>query len=413
MSIREKFLTQANAVEYRIQRSQYLEMAIVGNYEQLFCNERDIIRQEQLFIFAAEYPDSMLESKGRYFFVATIDEAWKIMQDTPKQKRHFYELIEDGCACHPYFDLECHTDDAPPVEKVVEAFIDAINSSGILPIDHSGERVQLVGSDIVVLRSLPMVEQKFSLHMIVHLPADRYREECLMFPDNAALGRWVKDSIHPFVQASLQRRTSLIDMSVYSRNRTFRTAGSTKKSKESYFIPYIWKTMRHEKEKKHCGMTAEPLYSKEMFSRSLITNISNCKILPHASMCTFLPGGVSTVFKIQESQKTTGMSTKTPGSWKSFHPAIDAYVRENIDDYRNVFHYKDSTSVCYALKSLKYCGNVGREHKSNGIYIVVDLHNWTVHQRCFDYECKSYRGPATHLPASVRDAYQAQSEASA
>ena len=390
------FATQAEAIAYRTELSH--QMATVQYYD----STTDISlnpMQEQLFIFAAEYPDSFRQSKGRYFFVSTLEQTWNLIQDTPSEKRHFYELIAEGEPCHPYFDVECAFERAPPIRSILNAFVDAVNCSGILPRDDIGHALKINCRDIVLLRSVPMVENKFSLHLIIRLPADQSRHQSYIFPDNAVLGRWAVESIAPFVRTALSTREEIIDLSVYTRNRTLRTVGSTKKGKDSYFVPYVFENHRG-----HASLTLTPSLTRKIFELSLITNRSACVSLPEA--CTFAYQQRSPVCSPSHPSERKSHITVPGHPAKTFHPAIDNFVRETIDDFRNVFSCNESNTVCYALKNLRYCGNIGREHKSNGTYVVVSLKDWTVHQRCFDSACKNYKSISMDIPEQVRDLYE-------
>ena len=53
------------------------------------------------------------------------------------------------------------------------------------------------------------------------------------------------------------------------------------------------------------------------------------------------------------------------------------------------------------VRGTRWCGHVGRQHKSNGIYFTVDLVRGTWAQRCFDPDCRGYRSPVMPLPGHV------------
>lgn len=46
-------------------------------------------------------------------------------------------------------------------------------------------------------------------------------------------------------------------------------------------------------------------------------------------------------------------------------------------------------SVSYIVAGTRWCAGVGRHHKSNAVYWVVNLVNGTAAQRCFDQDCRS------------------------
>jgi hypothetical protein len=49
----------------------------------------------------------------------------------------------------------------------------------------------------------------------------------------------------------------------------------------------------------------------------------------------------------------------------------------------------------------RWCGNVGRHHKSNGVFAIADLEAGVWYMRCYDPECAGWRSPALPLPADV------------
>ena len=60
-----------------------------------------------------------------------------------------------------------------------------------------------------------------------------------------------------------------------------------------------------------------------------------------------------------------------------------------------------TTTLVLSLRDGRFCGGVGRPHRSNGVYYVVDLRGGTFRQRCHDPECRGYRSPAAPLPGDV------------
>ena len=58
-------------------------------------------------------------------------------------------------------------------------------------------------------------------------------------------------------------------------------------------------------------------------------------------------------------------------------------------------------TVCFNMKNNRYCGNVGRAHKSNNISWNVNLADRVCWQGCHDPECRGYRGDPIDLPDDV------------
>jgi hypothetical protein len=46
----------------------------------------------------------------------------------------------------------------------------------------------------------------------------------------------------------------------------------------------------------------------------------------------------------------------------------------------------------------RWCGRIGREHKSNGVFYVVDFRVGACFQKCHDPDCRGFRGEPHALP---------------
>ena len=58
--------------------------------------------------------------------------------------------------------------------------------------------------------------------------------------------------------------------------------------------------------------------------------------------------------------------------------------------------------IRYTITRNRWCDNVKRAHKSNGIAIEVDLTFLVLTQVCFDHDCKGYRSEPIALPFNCR-----------
>lgn len=54
--------------------------------------------------------------------------------------------------------------------------------------------------------------------------------------------------------------------------------------------------------------------------------------------------------------------------------------------------------LLFNMRDNRYCGNVARAHRSNGVFYVVDLQHDAWYQKCYDMDCRQYRSPAAPLP---------------
>lgn len=75
------------------------------------------------------------------------------------------------------------------------------------------------------------------------------------------------------------------------------------------------------------------------------------------------------------------------------------FVRKYIPGQATV-NFKKRTKQRIESDS-RYCERIGREHRSNHVYFVVDPQRRTVHQGCFDEECKDFAGKRYILSPSV------------
>ena len=105
--------------------------------------------------------------------------------------------------------------------------------------------------------------------------------------------------------------------------------------------------------------------------------------------------------------------THGPSYGKSPFPALEGWIvrtlgrREglvgSIGTWSIGFHSQRSLprTVCFNMKDNRYCGNVGRSHKSNNITWNVNLGDRVCWQGCHDPECRGYRGEPIDLPDDV------------
>lgn len=60
-------------------------------------------------------------------------------------------------------------------------------------------------------------------------------------------------------------------------------------------------------------------------------------------------------------------------------------------------HYK----MRYTVTGNRYCNHIKREHRSNGVYIEVDLQWSLMVQKCFDAECRGFVSDAVEIPSTL------------
>ncbi|CBH11421.1 hypothetical protein, conserved [Trypanosoma brucei gambiense DAL972] len=278
-----------------------------------------------------------------------------------------------------------------------------------------------LGVSVLVMRSVQQHQYdgkcsaKFSQHYVVKFDGH-------WFGSNGDVGRLVSqfiDYLYERVESDIQLHTALfyhdvpkhfpvlpsedapnlpflplrcvIDSGVYSRNRTMRCLGSCKLHKTS--ILALEKT------------TERMTDAVSLFFASLIT-------LPHGTQRVVTVPDVSPPRSVSgtPNASTKGvnlLSKQLPLEETERYGALAKYIGEQWSSAGGVECGVSSIRRCgdryllFMLKGSRYCGNIGRQHRSNNVYISVDLHCGMWVQKCFDPECAGYRGPPQPLPPLV------------
>ena len=231
--------------------------------------------------------------------------------------------------------------------------------------------------------------------------------------------------------------TLVIDTGVYTRNRAFRLHLSSKAGKDAVLRP----TGRFG-----CQGWAQ----EQIFMASLVCNIDPSLPLVRcfsedaaAHGPTTLPGGhmhhesgsrnscakasdilcqSSGAYKgsrvhhrgasLRRSISSTG-ATCEPTPYLRYgpsrFPALERFIIAVCSSYaghgrafvRSWVMLDEGKVMLFNIGGNRWCGNIDREHRSNGVFYVVDLQQGVWYQKCYDPECRSYRSPANSLPQEL------------
>ena len=94
------------------------------------------------------------------------------------------------------------------------------------------------------------------------------------------------------------------------------------------------------------------------------------------------------------------------GSLPSPFPRVDACILEarpgaTVRAWRRTPH-----TLTYHLAKNRFCERIGRPHKSNNIFFVVDLNQAVFRQRCFDEGCRGFVGaPHALSPEAAEEVF--------
>ena len=297
---------------------------------------------------------------------------------------NFYEVFQEGQPCWLYFDLE--------FSKTVNPQLDAdevlVQFSRGLKDFCAKEGVQYDEARTVVLDS--STEAKFSKHVIV---------KSLAFEDNIQAGGFV----NMFVEHTRVRRQepgsgsdslfvrgdpeeaeatkTVVDTSVYTRNRNFRVLRQSKRGKNT------------------------PLKLQDGGVVVDVSDSVDCQVL--RTLASFVPNGTK-VLSVDSRYEPKAVCQRSPGRSLDVVDMPDELRKvtprmvEAWDKMRakkenstwpsttigNIWMPQNGTGRFFTatLCNNRFCLARGRSHRSNNVYLKVDLHRGVFEQRCFDRE---------------------------
>ncbi|KAL6768087.1 hypothetical protein ACKKBF_B37745 [Auxenochlorella protothecoides x Auxenochlorella symbiontica] len=354
-----------------------------------------------------------METSGdgkRRFLVSTVTNFYRRYSDMLPHHRHYYEIIREGQPCHIYFDLEFSRALNPDKDgpAAIQSLLEALSC---LLQEELGMSLDI--ADVVELDS--STPSKFSRHLILRIPGHAFasnahvgalvRQLCARARKRGPDGPLAIVADSPHLNGGLPL---LVDEAVYSRNRAFRLLLSSKAGKEA--------TLQCSGRYGGSQLTAQ-----ELFMASLI-----CVDDPNVTLLTWQAdelddGGQNNRTSSHPGSGRHGSRASTTGNLRMHHgpcpfPELAAFITAVCSQdgawpragIRSWAMQEDASLVLYNIRGCRYCGNLGREHRSNGVFYVVDLQGggWT--QRCYDPACRGYRSPVTALPEAVLATCQAR-----
>ena len=214
-------------------------------------------------------------------------------------------------------------------------------------------------------------------------------------------------------------RKCVVDEAVYSKNRVMRCLGSCKLGKTSVLrVHRHYLQGRRQSIASNLDACAPP--TLEVFLATLIS--SHLPVTAQAAARIFRVDNVAIV-------SGSGVGTNAPmtavGAAKSMGAAHWQAVSSDEDDttrnvallletaYAQISHAECTMMrprqlhgrfLTFQVSGTRYCQHIAREHKSNNVYLVVDLEKRTFVQKCFDPDCASYRSPPLPLDNSQHNA---------
>ncbi|KAJ8609026.1 hypothetical protein CTAYLR_008703 [Chrysophaeum taylorii] len=311
-----------------------------------------------------------------------------------RAERHFYELIREKTAVRPYFDLESTTTSEPRTETraLATEFLDVV----AIELSDFGAECRREGHfevqadlSFAVLRGLPVVDDDGvratafneviapQRYVVLEASTPTKFSQHAVFPDclvksTRDLGVFVAG-----VLARYPRYAGIVDLSVYSRNRLFRLCGSAKRGKTN--------TLVH--------VSSDDILPEETLVVPA-TRRSRTEPLGFDDDPALLPHPQTPRRRReQQSRDAAVVVVPPPKDLEAFvlgcRPGSYVRKRERLSPSRLAFHLAGNN---------RYCERIQRHHKSNNVYLVVDLDTRLLFQRCHDPDCRGFAGFPVPLP---------------
>ena len=309
-------------------------------------------------IFASELDDD----GARTFFTAEYDDLFYYFKlGFP---RHFYEVIEYDKPCNLYYDVEYkYAEKTLPGDKLVEEIIDM--SKQCLKTLFLVDDV-----NVVVLKSDSKV--KFSRHIIIS-------SKTKAFKSNFHVGKFVRDNILIY-----EKFQEIVDPGVYSKNRCLRLIWNSKIARgyEDKLIPLD--------DTNSIPQTSTP----EFFASTLASNAKGLSLIGYPDIDPTKPNGIANPHVNPLGEVDVKCSDLDDFCIKAFAPT--GFIKRA--DYNDHFN-----TILMTVSGCRYCQRIGREHKSNSIYIVVKLSSGVAVQKCYDPDCQGFESIPVPVPPQILD----------
>mmetsp|Transcript_39133 Transcript_39133/g.72945 ORF Transcript_39133/g.72945 Transcript_39133/m.72945 type:complete len:481 (+) Transcript_39133:47-1489(+) len=336
---------------------------------------------------------------------------------------HYYEVILQDRPCWLYFDLEYSIETNPELQPDVAmmAFEDTLSSfcSQVLGMT-------LDTSSILILESSTL--KKFSKHVLVRRLLDASGASIdLAFANNAQIGLFVSELVHfarthredssakhLFVQPPKSdvpdwRETTMIDESVYSRNRSFRLLFQSKFGKDR----------RLDLDRSSALKVFENMpHPSVALLQSMVTFVPrDTKMFVHA----IIPEGFGHMdMKAARVQRGGSVVVRSPDGKVGVaqqDPLLNHLVREwdkirEMNEKGRTFPVPTAVQSCLemdqrfltvTLLNNRFCLCKSSSHISNHVYMVVDKEHNCFHQKCFDPDCRGFASQTFAIPPWIFD----------
>tara|TARA_A100001015_G_scaffold319628_1_gene443114 strand:+ start:6403 stop:7467 length:1065 start_codon:yes stop_codon:yes gene_type:complete len=305
------------------------------------------------------------QKKLTYSYIAATElEIWE--QYISQGTRTICEVIDARKPCHLYIDIDVDLKRTPGI-KVYDCW------KSVQPIIKGHFDILYPGTEVEYICMDSSNNKKGSLHIVVKIKG-------YIFTNASHCGAYMRvlkkfiETKHPEVEGAF----SFIDMGIYTRNRLFRMLGQTKAGQKRYL-------------KSHCDFTFE--------------NWQNTRVCPISStdelITTREPDGGNPIYT-SGSNYGAGECTVVAG-WipECVTGDIYRYLSNEVGRIqRMVFTGENMKIICNTNN--RRCMFQNRQHRSNVMYIVINLINRSYHIKCHSQHCKKKRSKVYFFDQRLR-----------
>lgn len=301
------------------------------------------------------YQNRRGEKKLTYSYIAaTEEEIWE--QYISQGTLTICEVIDSKKPCHLYIDIDVNLKETPGI-KVYDCW------KAVQPIikEHFGILYPKFPVDFIVMDSSST--KKGSLHIVVKIKDHLFTNASHCGAYMRYLKKYIEEK-----KPNVVGHFSFFDLGIYTRNRLFRMLGQTKAGQKRFLKSHLDFTFENWKDSRVCPITS-----------------SNVELIQGKE-----PDGGPPVYT-SGSKYAAGECTVVSG-WIPDCVRGDMYTflcNEVGRIERMVFTGENMKVVCNTDN--RNCIFQRRRHKSNVMYIVIDLINKSYHIKCHSQHCKKKR----------------------
>lgn len=295
------------------------------------------------------------QTKLTYKYIAgTEEEIWELIQNGTNT---ICEVIDARKPCHLYIDIDVDRKKYPNIKA-----FDCWNDVKPLIENHFESLCGKGSYRFIVMDSSS--EKKGSLHIVVKVKNCLFKTAAHCGAYMRILYQVIKDE-HPAKQGAF----SFFDLGIYTRNRLFRMAYQTKATEQRYL--------------EIVGSMEDPNFDSWKDARVCPVNSGTVKLMTPTE-----PDGTEARF----SSRFSSSSATVVSGW------VPPCVRGSICDFlsseygnieRMIYTGMNMRVVCNTNR--KDCILAKRKHKSNVMYVVINLIQKTYHLKCHSRHCKNKR----------------------